>query len=136
MARERADAADFRLRHSRVVGEVVVLQQRVKRAPAAPKAERVYGQHALLMIHRVARIAGLGMLAGERLAHNHPQRVGNGRVVAAREHKAVGVGMLGAAVVKAQAAQFGAREVGRHGVGRVRQRPAEVAGLGIVAQQH
>ena len=136
VARERAYAADLRLRHSRMVGEVVVLQQRIKRPPAAPKAERVYGQHALLVIHRVARIARLGVLARERLAHNHPQRIGNRRVVAARQHKPVRVRVLGAAVVVAQPAQLAARQVRCDRVRRVRQRPPEVARLRIVAQQN
>ena len=50
-------------------------------------------------------------------------------------HEFVAVGMLGPAVVVAQAAQFRPRQVQRHVVRRVRQRPAEMAGLGIVAEQ-
>ena len=88
------------------------------------------------MIHRVARIARLGVLARQRLAHNHPQRVGNRRVVAARQHKPVRVRVLGPAVVVAQPAQLAARQVRCDRVRRVRQGPPEVAGLRVVPQQN
>ena len=48
----------------------------------------------------------------------------------------IGVWMLGPAVIVAQAAQIRSRQVHRHVVRRVGQRPAEVAGLRVVAQQH
>ena len=136
MSRQRSDAAYLSLRHCGMVCEVEVGQQRVQRAPAPSKAEAVYREHASVMVNGVARIAGLGVFARQRFAHNHPQRIGNGGVVSARKHKSVGVGMLRMAVVIAQSAHIRPRQVQRHGVGRVCQRPAEVSGLRVVAQQH
>ena len=44
--------------------------------------------------------------------------------------------MLGPAIVVAQAAEFGTGKMHRDVVGRVGQRSAEMAGLGVVAEQH
>ena len=46
------------------------------------------------------------------------------------------IGMLGTAIVVAQAAELRPHQMDRHVVGRVGQRSAEVPGLRIVAQQH
>ena len=56
--------------------------------------------------------------------------------MAAGEHELVAEGMLGAAIVVAQAAEFGPGEMGGHVKGRIGQRSAEMTGLRIVAEQH
>ena len=56
--------------------------------------------------------------------------------MAAGQHELVAVGMLGPPVVEAQAAQLRPGQVHRHVVRRVGERPAEVPGLRVVAQQH
>jgi hypothetical protein len=53
-----------------------------------------------------------------------------------REHELVAVGMLGAAVVVTEAAQFGAGKMRDHIERRIGQRPAKVAGLRVVAKPH
>ena len=136
MSGERAYAAQLRLRHERVVGEAALAQQRIERLAPSAEAERVYGEHGRSRVGEIAVVAGALMLARERLAHDHPQRVGDGGVVAAGEHEAVGVGMLGAAVVVSQPAQLRAYQVGGDCVGRIGERPAEVSRLGVVAQQN
>ena len=81
------------------------------------------------------RIAGGSMATRHGLAHDHPQCVERGYVVAAGEQELVAERMLRATVVVAQAPVFGAREVQGDVVGRVRQRSAEVTGLLVVAEQ-
>ena len=133
---ERAYAAQLRLRHERVVVKPALAQQRIERLAPSAEAERVYREHRRSRVGDVAVVAGARVLARERLAHDHPQRVGDGRVVAAGEHEAVGVGVLRAAVVVPQPAQLRPNQMGRDGVGRIGERPAEVSGLGVVAQQN
>ena len=55
--------------------------------------------------------------------------------MAAGEHELVAIGVLGTAIVVAQAAEVGPGQVHGDVVGRVGERPAEMAGLGIVAEQ-
>ena len=54
----------------------------------------------------------------------------------ARQHELVAERVLGAAVVVPQAAQFRPGKVQRDVVRRVRQRPAKVSRLGVVAHHH
>ena len=56
--------------------------------------------------------------------------------MAASEHELVAIGMLGPAIVVAQATELGTGEMHRYVIGRVGQRTAEMPGLGIIAQQH
>ena len=53
--------------------------------------------------------------------------------MAAGEHELVAEGMLGAAIVVAQAAEFGSGEVRGDVEGRVGEGSAEVAGLRVIA---
>ena len=83
----------------------------------------------------IALVARGFELALQRLAHDHPQRVTGGDAVPAGQHELVAEGMLGTAVIVAQAAEFRPGEMGRDVVRRVGERSAEMAGLGIVPQQ-
>ena len=133
---ERAYAAQLRLRHEGVVGQAAVAQQGIERLAPSAEAERVYGEHRRSRVGGVSVVAGERVLARERLAHDHPQRVGDGGVVAAGEHESVGVGVFRAAVVVAQPAQLRPYQVRRDGVGRIGERAAEVSRLRVVAQEN
>ena len=111
-------------------------EQGLQRAGAAAKSQRVDRQHGDLRIDVIALVAGGFEFALQRLAHDHPQRVAGGDVVAAGQHELVAEGMLGTAVVVAHAAQFRPGQVRRDVEGRVGQRPAEVPGLRIIPEQH
>src|SRR5215469_14929856 len=102
---------------------------------AAAKTQRVDGQHGEVGGDAVTRIARSLMLAIHGLALDHPQRVTRRRAMAAGQHELVAVRMFGSSIVVAETAQFGAHEVRRHIERRVRQRPAEVPGLRVVAEQ-
>ena len=134
VARERADAALFRLREERMIGEADVLQQRGQRARAAAESKRVDGQHGGVRIDVVAAVARLFEPARQRLPEDHPQGVARRNAVARGHHESVAVGMLGTPVIVAQPAEVRPGEVQRDIVRRVRQRSAEMAGLGIIAQ--
>ena len=58
VAGERLDAARLGLREQRMVGQPLVLQQRLQRAGAAAEAERVDRQDRHLRIDVVAPVAG------------------------------------------------------------------------------
>ena len=55
--------------------------------------------------------------------------------MAGGEHELVAVGMLRAAVVVAKAAELRPGQMHRDVVGRIGERPAEVAGLRVIAEQ-
>ncbi len=131
MARQRVNAAAalFRLREQRLVGEPLLLKQRLERARTAPESERVDGEEPVFRRHVVFLVAGRLELPVERLAHDHPQRITRGRAVARGEHELVAVGMFRTPVVVPQAAELRPGEVHRDVVGRIGKRPAEVAGL-------
>ena len=133
---QRADAADLGLGEQGVVRQPVVLQQRRQGAAPAPESQRVDRQHAHVGIDCVAVIARRGVLLRHGLAHDHPEGVGRGDVVPAGQHEAVAKRVLGPAIVISQRAVLGSAEMQGHVVWRIGQRPAEVAGLGVVAQQH
>ena len=135
MARQGADAAQPGLREQRVVGQAVIGEQGGQGAGPAPEPETVDRQQSQLRIRVVAVIAGGGAAARQRFAHDHPQRVGGGDVVAAGEQEAVRERVLGVTVVVAQPTGVGARQVECDVVRGVGQRPAEVAGLRVVAEQ-
>ena len=135
VAGEGADAAQAGLGEARVVGQPVVGQQGGQRAGAAAEAEAVDRQQGHCGVCVVTVVAGGGVAPGERFAHDHPQRVGGGDVVAPGQQEAVGIGMLGAPVVVAQAAGLGAGQVQGDVVGGVGEGAPEVAGLGVVSQQ-
>ncbi len=136
MSHERANAAAFRLREQRIVFQPRVLQQRLQRARAAPESQRVDRQHRDVRIDVITRIAGLLILAIQRLAHDHPQRVAGGNRVARRHHEFVGVRMLRPAVIVTQSAVFRTGQMRRNVVRRVGQRSAQMPGLRVIAQQH
>ena len=137
VARERVDAAPafLGLGEERVVGEPVILQQRLQRAGAAAEAERVDREEAVLGRDVILLVAGRLELPVQRLAHDHPERIAGRRAVACGEHELVAVGMLRAPVVVAKPAELGAGQVHGDVVRRVGERAAEVAGLGVVAEQ-
>jgi hypothetical protein len=136
VAGERLDAARFRLREQRVVGEPMVLQQRLHRAGAAAETERVDRKNRHLGVGVVAPIAGRAELPFQRLTHDHPQRITGRDAVPAGQHELVAVGMLGTPVVEPQSAPLRPGQVRRHVVGRVGERPTEVPGLRVVTEQH
>ena len=136
VARQRADAAAFRLREARVIGEAGVFQEIFQRARAAAEAERVDREHRGLGRDVVAAIAGRLELPRERLAEDHPQRVARGRAVAGGQHELVAVRVLWAAIVVVQSAAGAAGEMRGDVERRVRQRSAEMPGLRVVAEQH
>ena len=106
MAGQRLDAARLGLGEQRMVGQTVVLQQGLQRARAAAESERIDRQHGDLGIDVIALVAGQLELALQRLAQDHPQRVAGRHAVARRQHELVAEGMLGAAIVVAQAAEL------------------------------
>ena len=132
---KRTDAALPGLCEEWIVRQAVVLEQRLQNARTAAKAEAVDGQHRDLRIDVEPRIAGGRMPARHGLAHDHPQCVERGYVVAAGEQQLVAEGMLRTPVVVAQAAVLGACQVQGDVVGRIGQRSAEVTGLLVVAKQ-
>ena len=136
VTRQRADPANLRLREQRVIGQPVVLQQRVQRLATAPEPQRVDRQHPDVRVHGVLRVARRRVLPRHRLAHDHPQRVRRRDVVPARQHEAVAIRMLRPSVVVSQRPVLRAAQVQRHVVRRIGQRPAEVPRLGVIAQQH
>ena len=107
VAGERLDAAMARLREQRMVGEPLVLQQRLHRAGAAAEAERVDRQNRHLGVGVVAPVARERELPLQRLPHDHPQRVAGGNAVPAGQHELVAVGMLRPPVVEPQPARSG-----------------------------
>ena len=134
---ERVNAAPafLRLREERVVGEPLILQQRLQRAGAAAEAERVDREEAVLRRDVVLLVAGRLELPVQRLAHDHPEGVARRRAMAGGEHELVAVGMLRPAVVVAQAAELRPGQVHRDVVRRIGERPAEVAGLRVIPEQ-
>ena len=135
VAGQGADAAQPGLGKQRMIGQGVIGEQGGQGAGAAAEAQAVDRQHAPLGIHPVAVIAGGGVAARHRFAHDHPQCVGGGNVVAAGKQEAIRERVLGAAVVVTQPAGVGAGQVEGHVVGGVGQRSAEVAGLGVIPEQ-
>jgi hypothetical protein len=87
-------------------------------------------------IGEVALFAGGLEAALKRLAHDHSEGVAGRDVVAAGEHELVAEGMLRTAIVVAEAAEFGSGEMRGDIEGRVGEGSAEVAGLGVVAEEH
>ena len=133
---EGANAAQPGLREKRMGVEAIVLQEGWQGAGAAPEAEGINRQDGVVRVHPVAGVAGSGVLAAERLAHDHPQRVGGRDVVPAGEHELVAERVLGAAVIVPQTAQVRPGKVQRDVVRRVGQRPAKMPRLGVVAHHH
>ena len=80
-------------------------------------------------------VAGGGVPARHRFAHDHPQRIQRRDVVAAGQEQLVAERVFRPPVVVAQAAVLGARQMQADVVGRVRQGAAEVPGLLVVAEQ-
>ena len=136
VARQSFDAADFGLREKRMIGKTLSFEERLERARAAAKSQRINRQDGGLRVDVVPFVAGGFEFAFQRLAHDHPKRVARGDVVSARQHEFVAEGMFGTPVIVAQAAQFRSREMGCHVEGRVGQWSAEVPGLRIVPEQH
>ena len=136
VAGEGFDAAQFGLGEERMVGESLGFEESFQSAGAAAESEGVDGQHGVVRIGLVALVAGGFEAALQRLAHDHPQGVAGGDVVAAGEHELVAEGMLGAAIVVAQATELGSGEVRGDVEGRVGEGSAEVPGLRVVAEQH
>ena len=136
VAGQSLDAAQFRLREKRMIGQALILEERLHGAGAAAEPECVDGQNRVVGIGVVALVACRFIFALERLAHDHPQGVSGGNVVAARQHELVAEGMLRAPVIVTQSAQFRSGKMRRDVEGRVRQRAAEMARLGIIPQQH
>jgi hypothetical protein len=136
MSRERTNAAAFRLREQRMVFQIRFVQQRLQRARAAPESQRVDRQHRDLRVDAITRIAGLLILAIQRLAHDHPQRVARGDRVARRQHELVGVRMLRPAVIVTESAVFRTGQMRRNIVRCVGERSAEMPGLRVISQQH
>ena len=135
MAGQRADAAQPGLGEQRVAGEAGVGQQGPQRPRPAAEAQAVDGQHRDVRVDPVAVVAGRGVASGHRLAHDDPQGVQGRDVVAAGQQQLVAERVLRAAVVVAQAAVLRPRQVQGDVVRRVRQRPAEMPRLLVVAQQ-
>ena len=75
MSHERTNAAAFGLREQRIVFQIGFAQQRLQRARAAAESQRVDRKHRDVRVDVITRIAGLLILAIQRLAHDHPQRV-------------------------------------------------------------
>ncbi len=119
-----------------MVSQPRVVQQRLKRARAAPESQRVDRQHGDVRVDKITRIAGLLILAIQRLAHDHPQRVAGGDRVACGHHEFVGVRMLRPAVIVTESAVFRTEQVRRHIVRCVCERSAEMPGLGVISEQH
>ena len=136
MAGQRLNAARFGLREQRMIRQSIVLEQSLHRARAAAESERIDRQNRDVRIGEIALVARRFELARQSLAHDHPQRVTGGDAVPAGEHELVAIGMLGTAIIVAQAAQLRPGQMDRHVVRRIRQRSAKVPGLGIIPQQH
>ena len=137
VARERVDAAPAFpcLGEERVVGEPLVLKQRLQRAGAAAETERVDREEAVLRRHVVLLVAGCLELPVQRFAHDDPQRVARRRAMAGREHEFVTIGMLRTTVIVPQAAERGPSQMHGDVVGRVSERAAEMAGLRVIPEQ-
>ena len=105
VSRQCADAADLRLGHEGMVLQVVVPKEGFQGPLPAAEPEAVDGQEGDVGVDVVAVVAGEGVAAGHGLAHDEPEGIGNRCVVAAGQHELVGVGVLGPAVVVAQAAE-------------------------------
>ncbi len=133
---QRLNATRLGLSEQRVIGQAVILKQRLHRARAAAKPKRVNWQNRNMGIGEIAFLARCLVLARQSLAHDHPQRIARRNAVPAGEHELVAIGMLGTAIIVTQPAQFRPGEVYRHVVRRVRERTAKVPRLGIVPQQH
>jgi hypothetical protein len=129
------DAPSLGLGKQRMIRQTVIREQGFQRAGAPEESQRVDGQHRDVRRDAVAAVARRPVLAIERLAQDHPERVTGGRAVSRPQHELVAVGMLRAPVVVAESAQLGSGQVRGDVEGRVGQRAAEVPGLGIVAQQ-
>ena len=135
VAGERADTAALGFGEQRMIGQTIFLQDRRQRARAAAETQRVDAEHRDVRIDVIALVAGGLVFARQRFAHDHPQRVAGGDAVAAGQHELVAVGMLGTAIVVAQAAEVGTGEMHGDVVGRVGQGSAEMPGLRVVAEQ-
>ncbi len=107
MARQRPDAASPGLCKQRVIGQVVVGQERSERARPAAEAQSVDRQHRYVGGDVVAVLAGSLVLPVQGLAHDDPERVAGWRRVAGRQHELVAEGMLRPAVVVAESAPLG-----------------------------
>ena len=95
--------------NSRMIDQTLIGQQLLQRAGAAAESQRIDRQHRDIRGNVISAIAGRLILAGERFAHDHPQRVAGRRAMAGRQHEFVAVGMFGPPVVVAQAALSRAR---------------------------
>ena len=135
VARQRTDAPDLRLREQRVVSEAVLLEQRFERAGPAAESQRVDRQDRDVGVAGETFVAGRRMLAPQRFVQDHPQRVAGRNTVTAREHELVRERELGFAQVVAQPSQVGPGQVTGDVVGRIGQRPAEVARLRVIPHE-
>src|SRR6202044_1473034 len=102
-----------------MIGESVFLEQGGERTRAAAETQRVDTEHGHVRIYVVALVASGFVFAREGFAHDHPERVASGDAVSAGEHEFVGVRMLGAPIVEAEAAEVGTGEMDGDVVGRV-----------------
>ena len=125
----------FACAKSGVVGQAVLLEDRLERAGPPAESQRVDRQDRHPGVAGEPIVAGRLMLPPERFVQDHPQRVARRNTVTARKHKPVRVGELGLAKVVPQSPQGWSSEVTGDVVGRVGQRPAEVARLRVVPHE-
>ena len=134
MTRQRLDAARPGLGEQGIAFQPLLRQQCLERTGAAPEAQRIDRQQRDVRIDRIALVAGQLEAPLHRLAQDHVQRIAGGHAVTRRHHELVAKGMLGAAIIVTQSAPLRPDQMGSDIERRVSQRPAEMAGLGIVAQ--
>ncbi len=136
VSRKRTNAPVFRLRKQRIVFQSRIAQQRLQRAGAAPESQRVDRQHGNQRVNVITRIAGLLILAVQRLSHDHPQRIARWNRMAGREHEFIAVRVFRPAVIVTESAVFRPDQMGRNVIRCVGQRSAEMPGLRVISQQH